>query len=85
MNMLEMHSKDPWIGMNDKSHQDLCMSSWLSFQYCIKLHKLTVFPADAAEKQRFYMQQMVKKPQRVMVHQYMARMGVLNDYLAHGL
>ena len=50
---------------------------------CIKLHKLTIFPVHAAEKQRYYMVQTVKKPQRVMVHQYMACMGVLNDYLAH--
>ena len=49
----------------------------------IKLHKLTIFPADAAEKQRYYMQQTIKKPQRVTVHQFMSRMGVLNDYLAY--
>jgi hypothetical protein len=45
----EMHSKDTWIGMNGKSNQGLCMRSWLSFQDCIKLHKLTVFPADITE------------------------------------
>jgi hypothetical protein len=56
--------------------------SWLSFQDCIKLHKLTVFPADATEKQHFYMQQMVKKPQRVTIRQYMACIGIFNDYLA---
>ncbi len=48
---------------------------------CIELHKLTVFPADAAEKQRYYMQQTIKKPQRVTVRQFVSRMGVLNDYL----
>ncbi len=50
---------------------------------CIELHKLTIFPADAAEKQRYYMQQMIKKPQRVRVRQFVSRMGVLNDYLAY--
>jgi hypothetical protein len=50
---------------------------------CIKLHKLTVFPADAAEKQHYYMQQTIKKPQQVTVHQFVSRMGVLNDYLAY--
>jgi hypothetical protein len=50
---------------------------------CIELHKLTVFPAVAAEKQRFYMQQMIKKPQQVTVRQFVSRMGVLNDYLAY--
>ncbi len=59
----EMHSKDPWVGLNSHSHKGLQVQSWLSFQDCIKLHKLTVFPADATEKQCFYMQQKIKKPQ----------------------
>jgi hypothetical protein len=42
---------------------------------CIELHKLTVLLADAAEKQRFYVQQVVRKPQRVTIRQYMSRMG----------
>ncbi len=51
---------------------------------CVELHnKLTVFPADAAEKQRYYMQQTIKKPQRVTLCQFVSRMGVLNDYLAY--
>ncbi len=50
---------------------------------CIELHKLTVFPADASEKQRYYMQQRIKKPQRVTVCQFVSCMGVLNDYLAY--
>jgi hypothetical protein len=79
----EMHSKDPWIGVNGKSHQGLCVHSWLSFQDCIELHKLTIFPADATEKQCFYMQQTIKTPQQVTVCQYMSCMGVLNDYLAY--
>ncbi len=50
---------------------------------CIELHKLIVFPADAAEKQHYYMQQTIKKPQQVTVHQFVSCMGVLNDYLAY--
>jgi hypothetical protein len=50
---------------------------------CIELHKLTIFPADAAEKQCYYMQQTIKKPQQVTVRQFVSRMGVLNDYLAY--
>ncbi len=70
------------MGVNRKSNQGPQVRSWLSSQDCIKLHKLTIFPADAAEKQCFYMQQTVKKPQRVTIRQYMACMGILNDYLA---
>jgi hypothetical protein len=79
----EMHCKDPWIGMNGQSHKGLCVQPWLSFKDCIELHKLTVFLADATEKQHFYMQQTVKKSQQVAVCQYMSCMSVLNDYLAY--
>jgi hypothetical protein len=75
--------RNPWIGVNGQSHNGICMQSWLPFQDCIKLHKLAVFSADTAERQRFYMQQTIKKPQQVTVHQYMSCMGVLNDYLAY--
>ncbi len=50
--MNEMHTKNPWIGDNGKSNKGIHVKSWISFMDCIKLHKLTVFPADAAEKQR---------------------------------
>jgi hypothetical protein len=50
---------------------------------CIKLHKLTVFPCDAAKLQRYYMQQHIKKSQRVTVQAFVTRMGLLNNYLAY--
>jgi hypothetical protein len=65
--MNEMHTKNPWIGMNGKSNKGICMKSWISFLNCIELHKLTIFPADTAEKQHYYMQQTIKKPQQVTV------------------
>ncbi len=79
----KMHTKNPWIGVNGKSNKGIHVKSLISFMDCIELQKLTVFPADAAEKQHYYMQQMIKKPQRVTVHQFVSRMGVLNDYLAY--
>jgi hypothetical protein len=79
----EMHTKDPWVGVDVVSHKGICFCSWFAFLDCIELHKLTIFPINTAEKQRYYMMQTVKKPQRVTVRQYMAQMGILNDYLAH--
>jgi hypothetical protein len=52
----EMHTKNPWVGINGKSKKGLCMRSWISFMDYIKPHKLTIFPAEAAEKQCYYMQ-----------------------------
>jgi hypothetical protein len=78
----KMYTKDPWIGVNKSSNKDPCFCSWSSFLDCIKLHKLTIFPVDAAEKQHYYMTQTVKKPQQATVRQYMACMGILNNYLS---
>jgi hypothetical protein len=55
----------------------------MSFLDCLELHKLTVFSADAAKRQWFYIQQVVRKPQRATVQQHISRMGVLNDYVKH--
>ncbi len=55
----------------------------MSFLDCLELHKLTVFSADAAKRQRFYIQQAVCKPQRATVRQHILHMGVLNDYVKH--
>jgi hypothetical protein len=55
----KMHTNNPWIGMKGKSNKGIHVKSWISFMDYIKLHKLTVFPADAAEKQRYYMQQTI--------------------------
>jgi hypothetical protein len=79
----KMHTKNPWIGMNGKSNKRIRVKSWISFMDCIELHKLTIFPDDAAEKQCYYMQQTIKKPQQVRVRQFVSGMGVLNDYLAY--
>ncbi len=55
----------------------------MSFLDCLELHTLTVFSADAVEKQWFYIQQAVRKPQRPTVRQHILQMGVLNDYIRH--
>jgi hypothetical protein len=56
---------------------------WTSFLDCLELHKLTVFSADTAERQRFYILQAVHKLQRAPVRQHILCMGVLNDYVKH--
>ncbi len=78
-----MHGKDPWVRVDRKSHKGPCMKTWASFLDCIELHKLTIFPCDTVELQCYYMQQSIKKPQRLPVCSFMAQMGLLNNYLAH--
>jgi hypothetical protein len=63
----KVHESDSWAAVEVKITDGRRPRTWMSFLDCLKLHKLTVFSADAAEKQRFYIQQAVRKPQRATV------------------
>ncbi len=63
----KMHKRDSWAGVNGQVTKGRCPQMWISFRDCLELHKLTVFSADAAKRQRFYIQQAVLKPQRAAV------------------
>jgi hypothetical protein len=63
----EMHQKDPWVAVDGSLNQGPRKKTWESFLDCIKHHKLTIFYCDAPELQQYYMQQHVRKPQRVTV------------------
>jgi hypothetical protein len=77
----KMHERNLWAGVNGQVTKGRHVQTWMSFQDCLELHKLTVFTADAAKRQRFYIQQAVHKPQRATVQQHILQMGVLNEYV----
>jgi hypothetical protein len=81
--VIEMHNKDPWVAVDGSLNKGPRERDWDSFLDCIELHKLTIFSYDAAELQRYYMQQHVRKPQQVTIRAFVTRMGLLNDYLAY--
>jgi hypothetical protein len=45
-------------------------------------HLLTVFPNNAAEQEKYYLSNMLKKPQRVGIRQFVQRAEQLNAYIA---
>jgi hypothetical protein len=53
-----------------------------SFNDCIMFHLLTVFPNNAAEQEKYYLSNVLKKPQRVGIHQFVQRVEQLNAYVA---
>ncbi len=79
----EMHEHELWAAVNSQVTKGRRPRTWMSFLDCLKLHKLTVFSADAAKRQRFYIQQAVHKLQRATVQQHILHMGVLYDYVKH--
>jgi hypothetical protein len=79
----KMHEHNSWAGVNGQVIKGRHPRTWMSFQDCLELHKLTVFSADAAKRQWFYIKQAVCKPQRATVQQHILRIEVLNDYVKH--
>ena len=63
----KMHKCDLWAAVNVLVTKGKRPQTWTSFLDCLDLHKLTVFSADTAKRQRFYIQQVVRKPQRATV------------------
>ncbi len=45
-----------------------------SFDNCVIFHLLTVFPNNAAEQEKYYLSNMLKKPQKVGVRQFIKRL-----------
>ncbi len=62
--------KGPW-GMSRKSFED-----------CVMFHLLTVFPNNAAEQERYYITNVLKKPQRGSICQFVQRVEQLNSYVS---
>ena len=57
-------------------------SPWLqSFEDCVTFHLLTVFPQDAADQERYYVNVHLKKPARVLFCHFVGRVEQINSYL----
>jgi hypothetical protein len=52
------------------------------FDDCVLFHQLTAFPINAAEQEKYYITDVLKKPQRVNVHQFVRPVEQLNAYIA---
>ncbi len=66
-------------GMSRKSPRGLSRES---FDKCVMFYLLTVFPNNAAEQEKYYLSNMLKKPQRVGIPQFVQRVEQLNAYIA---
>ncbi len=55
------------------------------FNDCVMFHLLTAFPINAAEQEKYYISNVLKKPQRINVHQFVRHVEQLNAYIAQML
>jgi hypothetical protein len=65
-------------GMSRKGPMGLLQES---FNGCVMFHLLTVFPINAAEQEKYYLSNILKKPQWVGIRQFIQCVEQLNAYI----
>jgi hypothetical protein len=73
---------DPYVNLQGVSLEGPRRMSCKLFSNCIMFHFLTMFPINTAEQEKYYISNVLKKPQRVNVHQFVRRVEQLNAYIA---
>jgi len=78
----EQTESDPYVNLQGDTLQGPRGMSRMSFCDCVMFHLLTAFPINAAEQEKYYITNVLKKPQRVNVRQFVRRVEQLNAYIA---
>ncbi len=73
---------DPFVNLQGVSLKGPREMSCKLFNDCIMFHLLTAFPINTAEQEKYYVTNVLKKPQRVKVRQFVRRVEQLNAYIA---
>jgi hypothetical protein len=73
---------NPFVNLQGVSIEGPRGMSRKLFINCMVFHLLTVFPINAAEQEKYYILNVLKKPQHVNVRQFVHRVKQLNAYIA---
>jgi hypothetical protein len=73
---------NPFVNLIGVSFEGPKGMSCKSFNNCVMFHLLTAFPINAAEQEKYYILNVLKKPRRLNVHQFVRRVEQLNTYIA---
>jgi hypothetical protein len=80
--VVEQMEGNPYVNFQGVSLEGPRGMSCKSFNNCVMFHLFTVFPINAAEQEKYYISNVLKKPQRVNVRQFVRCVEQLNDYIA---
>jgi hypothetical protein len=81
----EQTESNPFVNLQGVSMEGPRGMSRNLFNDCMMFYLLTVFSINAAEQEKYYISNVLKKPQRVNVHQFVRRVEQLNAYISHML
>ncbi len=78
----EQTESNPFVNLQGVSLEGPRGMSRKSVNDCIMFHLLTPFPINAAEQEKYYVTNVLKKPQRLKVRQFVRHVEQLNAYIA---
>ncbi len=73
---------NPYVNLQGVSLEGPRGMSCKSFNNCVMFHLLTAFPINAAEQEKYYISNVLKKTQCVNVRQFVYHVEQLNAYIA---
>ncbi len=80
--IIEQTEGNPHVNLQGVSLEgQMGMSHKSSFNDWVMFHLLTTFPINAAEQEKYYISNVLKKPQRINVGQFVPRVEQLNAYI----
>jgi hypothetical protein len=77
----EQTESDPYVNLQGDTLEGPRGMSRESFNNCVMFYLLTAFPINAAEQEKYYITNVLKKPQRINVRQFVRRVEQLNAYI----
>jgi hypothetical protein len=80
--VVEQTESDPFVNLQGVSLEGPRGMSCKLFNNCMMFHLLTVFPINAAEQEKYYITNLLRKTQRINVHQFVHQVEQLNTYIA---
>jgi hypothetical protein len=78
----EQAESNPYVNLQGVSLEGPGGMSCESFNNFAMFHLLIVFPINAAEQEKYYISNVLKKPQRVNIRQFIRHVEQLNAYIA---
>ena len=73
---------DPFVNLQGVSLEGPRGMSCKSFNNCVMFYLLTAFPINAAEQEKYYISNVLKKPQCINLRQFVRSVEQLNAYIA---
>jgi len=77
----EQTEADPYQDLQGLTRKGARGMSRMSFEDCVMFHLLTVFPSNTAEQEKYYITNVLKKPQRISIRQFVQCVEQLNAYI----